>query len=155
LLTGKTRAVGCIQQTTIAHETCCTPRIQRRKCNSARSSSEWEKLRIGGLTIAIRTSTTREQQSLITSRTATIKVQTSLREGANNESTNVSSIVVVQSLGDDVEFLIRSTGARLELDWDQILSEIAGGGVDGQTTAVGGTEGDVGPGTGSCVVPAV
>lgn len=46
------------------------------------------------------------------------------------------------SLGDQIEFLVWGAGAGLDGYRDEILAEIAGGGVDGETLAGGGAERD-------------
>lgn len=52
------------------------------------------------------------------------------------------------ALGDDVELLVRTPVAGLELNGDQVLAEIARGGVDGEALPVGGFDGRGGEGAG-------
>jgi len=50
------------------------------------------------------------------------------------------------ALGDDVELLVRTAVAGFQLDGDQVLAEIARGGVDGEALPVGGFDGCGGEG---------
>lgn len=52
----------------------------------------------------------------------------------------------MRALGDDIELLVRTPVAGLELDGDQVLPEIPGSGVDGEAVAVGGFYGCRGEG---------
>lgn len=60
--------------------------------------------------------------------------------------------VVVDTGCDEVELLIQASSAGLEVDWNQVLAEVACRWVDEETLAVRCFEGDAGEGTGCSVV---
>jgi len=50
----------------------------------------------------------------------------------------------VDALGDEVEFLTSSACTGLDGDWDKVLSEIAGGGIDEEAVSIRVFDGDAG-----------
>jgi hypothetical protein len=111
-------------------QTSSTLLIKRRQ-RDAIPALKPKQLTIRHQTLAIGSTTTRKQNHGITSRTSGIKVQTSLRETADDEGG--VCLVVVGAFSDDVEFLALGAGTILDGYGDEILTEVAGGRVDEET----------------------
>lgn len=103
---------------------------------------EVEQLRVRHSSSSISTSTTREQNRLVTRSPPRVKVQAPVRQAGYDE--RCAGYVIVHAGSDNVELLVCAAVAGFNLYGDEVLAEVAGGGVDVQ--AVTGRRLDLGGG---------
>ncbi len=84
---------------------------------------------------SIGTSTTREEEHLVSGRTARVKVEASLGQGADDEH-RVRNVVVLAA-GNDIPTLAIRRAASGDLDRRQVLAKVSGELVNKETPAVG------------------
>jgi len=80
------------------------------------------------LTTAIRTSTARKQENLVTNSATRVEIEACVGQAADNES--LSWDVVVDTSSDDIPSLVGAAIAGNDVDGGQVLAEITRRGVD-------------------------
>lgn len=91
---------------------------------------------------SVGTSTAREHNHLVVSRSSAVKVDAAVGKDTDNERL-ASSAVVVGTLGDNVELLAGIVlAAGNHLDGDEVLAEVTGSGIDRHAFAISGSDVD-------------
>jgi hypothetical protein len=125
-----------------AHLTITVLRRQKDRVPAAKS----KQLRGGDASGTISASTAAEHVHCNRRWTSGIEVQTAVHQAAHHKGG--VGLIVVDALGDEVEFLAGGAVARLDGDGDEVLAEVAGRRVDEETLSIGGFEGCGGDGAG-------
>jgi hypothetical protein len=121
-----------IQQSSLLNHAPSIIRILGAKHDTRLARRKLEQLRSLGSTRSITTSTAREQDHLITSSTTLIEVKTPIDQRANHE--RKARFVIMLASSDEVPFLAIAIGITSNrLDGDEVLAEVASGGVDRET----------------------
>jgi hypothetical protein len=109
--------------------------VLRRESTGTVVSGEGKELGSLGLTVSICASTTREENDLITGGTTLVEVDTSVRQGADNESLVFLADIVLSS-SDQVELLVGAAVTGGGGNGDQVLAEVTGDGVDEKAVSI-------------------